>query len=130
MRALFRIALTVSAMALTATGAAAARAASNFDGVYVGVSATADNGSHCPTPQTPGPLTIANSSATSTTGFFTGTADTNGHVVLHTKESTRFEGQIDASGVLKAGGGTPRWHLHDDLEKALARRQQPIVANF
>jgi hypothetical protein len=108
MRALFRIALTVSAMALAITSAAPARAASGFDGTYAGVSATVDNGSHCPTPQTPGPLTIASGAATSATGFFTGAADANGHVVLHTKESTRFEGQIDTSGMLKVGGGSPR----------------------
>jgi hypothetical protein len=72
------------------------------------VSATVGGEARCPPPQTPAPLTIANGAATSTTGFFTGTADANGHVVLHTKESSRFEGQIDAAGVLTAGGGTPR----------------------
>ena len=102
MRTLFRIGFVISATAIVLSGAAMAQAA--YDGTYVGVSSTLSGGSRCVTAQTPAPLTIANGTAASTTGFFTGSVDASGHIVLHTKESTRFEGQIDGSGSIKAGG--------------------------
>ena len=108
MRMLFRTGLMVSAMVLGLSTHGTARAASGFDGVYAGVSAKVSGPAECPTAETPGPITVANGNITSATGFFTGVVDAAGHVVLHTKESTRYDGQIDASGVLKAGGGTPR----------------------
>ncbi|HUI34672.1 MAG TPA: hypothetical protein VLX67_03990 [Stellaceae bacterium] len=104
MRTLFRTSLMASAMSIALSGAALAQAA--YSGTYVGVSGTVNN-SHCEAAQTPGPLTIANGAVSSATGFFTGTVDANGHVVMHTKGSSRFEGNIDAAGNLTAGGGPP-----------------------
>ena len=80
--------------------------AGKFDGTYAGVSAAVSN-SRCPTAQTPGPLTMANGSVSSASGFFTGSVDASGHVVMHTTGQSRIEGQIDAAGTLTAGGGPP-----------------------
>lgn len=101
MRMLSRTGLVLSAMTL---GVAVAQAATPYDGTYVGVSATQTSGSsHCVAAQMPAPLTISNGTAASTAGYFTGTVDAQGHIVLHTKEQTRFEGQVDA-GSIKVGG--------------------------
>jgi hypothetical protein len=102
---LFRISLMASAIAVVFSGIAVAQSAASYDGTYIGVSGTVNN-TRCLTAQTPGPLTIANGNAVS--NYFTGTVDGSGHVVLHTKENSRFDGQIDGTGVLKAGGAPPQ----------------------
>jgi hypothetical protein len=94
----------ISAMTIALSGAAMAQAA--YNGTYAGVSGTVNNG-RCEAAQTPGPLTIANGAVSSASGFFSGTVDPSGHVVMHTKGSSRYEGNIDASGSLTAGGGPP-----------------------
>jgi hypothetical protein len=105
MQALFRMSLIASAMTIALSGVAMAQAA--YNGTYAGVSGAVNN-SHCEAAQTPGPLTIANGAISSPTGFFTGTVDANGHVIMHTKSGSRVEGNIDASGGLTAGGGPPQ----------------------
>ena len=47
-------------------------------------------------------LTITNGSIVSASGRFTGTVDAGGHVVMHTKENNRLDGQVDGSGHLTA----------------------------
>ena len=107
MLSLFRTGALAAAMTIALSGVAAAQTAVTYNGTYAGVSGSVNN-TRCEAAQTPGPLTVANGNVTSPTGFFTGTVDANGHVVMHTKGSSRIEGQIDGSGVLTAGGGPPQ----------------------
>jgi hypothetical protein len=109
MPALFRIGLAVSAMALAAPIHARAQAA--FDGTYIGVSGTTGQGGtvNCPPVPTPAPLTVsAGTVRSAVAGSFDVTVGADGRVVLHGKESIRYDGQIDPTGTLKVGGGTPR----------------------
>jgi hypothetical protein len=104
MHILLRGGVLVSAMTFAAAPNGLAQTLTNFDGTYVGVSANLNGSTHCVPAETPAPLTISQGNAATSTGFFTGTVDATGRVVLHTKQNTRFDGQIDGSGTLKAGG--------------------------
>ena len=78
MHMLFRTSLIAAAMSIALSGTALSQVA--YNGTYAGVSATVNN-PRCAAPQTPGPLTVANGTVRSATGFFTGTVDASGHVV-------------------------------------------------
>ena len=104
MRTLFRIWLTVSAMALAAPADALAQTATRFNGSYMVSPATGPG--RCAQMETPSPLTITNGKVQSADGHFTGSVDSNGLLVLRTKENMRFEGQIDAAGTAKAMGAS------------------------
>jgi hypothetical protein len=108
MRTLLRASLTASTAIIALWGVAAAQSPATYNGTYAGVSAVISSGDHCPTPETPSALTITNGNALSASGNFTGTVDGSGHIVLHTKDSNRYEGQIDGAGVIKVGGGGTR----------------------
>jgi hypothetical protein len=104
MHILFRGGVLMAAMTFAAPLSGLAQAVTTFDGTYVGVSGNLSGSTHCVPAETPAPLTISQGNAATSSGFFTGTVDATGHVVLHTKQSTRFDGQIDGSGTLKAEG--------------------------
>jgi hypothetical protein len=109
MRILIHTALGFLAMAIALPQLATAQAA--FDGTYVGVSGTTGQGGsvNCPPMSTPAPLTISNGTVSSSVAdSVQGTVGPDGRVVLHGKGSVRYDGQIDPSGTLKVGGGTPR----------------------
>jgi hypothetical protein len=85
-------------------------AAGPYDGTYAGTSlaftgtTTGGRGSVCTTAATaPAALTITNGHAQTTWGTSTleGDVDATGKLVMHSTLSGRFEGQIDATGVLK-----------------------------
>ena len=95
------LAASVTALAMTTLAHAQTPASGKFDGTYAGLPSTTSGGERCPQMETPSALTIANGAARSATGNFTGTVDGGGHIILHTKEATRFEGQIDTAGVVK-----------------------------
>jgi hypothetical protein len=87
-----------------------ADAASPYDGTYVGTSlaftgtTNSGKGNVCTTTATaPAPLTIANGHAQTKwgTSALEGEVDASGKLVMHSTLTGRFEGQIDATGVLK-----------------------------
>jgi hypothetical protein len=85
-----------------------AQAPGKFDGTYAGLPETTSGGERCPQMETPTPLTINGGNALSVNGNFSGTVSADGHVVLHTKEGTRFDGQVDATGLVKVMTTTTR----------------------
>jgi hypothetical protein len=104
MHKLFRIALTISAMSIAST--ALAQSTTKYDGTYVGLPEVTTGGAQCPQMETASALTITNGAIQSATGSFTGAVSADGHVVLHSKTATRFEGSIDPSGLVKVTGVT------------------------
>ena len=103
MPALFRICLIALAM-LVGLPALAKAQTNKFDGTYAGLPSTTSGGAQCPQMETASELTISGGNVQSATGSFTGTVGPDGHVVLHSKLALRFEGQIDASGLVKVTG--------------------------
>jgi hypothetical protein len=106
MHVLFRIGLTVAAMAVAAPALAQSTA---FDGTYAGVSGNSASisGAKCPPMQAPASLLIvANGAANSQNGFFQGTVAPDGRVTLHGKEAVSYQGQVDRSGAMKVTGST------------------------
>lgn len=112
MRTMFRIAVTVSAMALA--GPAFAQATTAYDGSYAGVSRENLNQnahSQCTTGQNPYTLTIANGAARmpwGTDGMLEGTVSPTGALTMHTTKGTfivHLDGKIDANGSITAGVG-------------------------
>jgi len=105
-------------MALLATTPALAQT-TKFDGTYAGVSGTTLGGTvNCPPMQTPTPLIITNGAAQSKApGSFQGTVGPDGSVVLHDKGNNRYQGTINATGLLKVGGGTPRCNFEFSWQK-------------
>src|SRR5262249_6198386 len=90
--------------------ATAAGAAGSYDGNYVSTSmvltgnSSGGKGNVCTTTGTaPAPLTIANGHAQTkwANGTLQGDVGPDGKLIMHAENSGRFEGQIDASGVLK-----------------------------
>lgn len=110
MRKLFRISLTVSAMAIALP--VLAQSTTKFDGTYVGVSGNSnESGStRCPPTPPPAPVTISNGAIQSAApGAFQGTVGADGRVVMHhSPDNLRYDGQIDGAGTLTAGGSSPR----------------------
>lgn len=104
MRAVFRICLIALAMSAALPALAYAQI-NRFDGTYTGLPTATSGKSQCPQMETPSPLTIANGNAQTATGNFTGTVSADGHVVMHA-QGTRFEGQIDATGLVKVVGAS------------------------
>jgi hypothetical protein len=104
MRRLFRICLIALAMSAALPVLAYAQI-NRFDGTYAGLPTTTSGESRCPQMETPSPLTIANGNAQTAAGNFTGTVSADGHVVMHA-QGIRFEGQIDATGLVKIVGGS------------------------
>jgi hypothetical protein len=107
MQLLFRTALAVSAMAITAPVGAWAQAAAGFDGTYGGVSLTASGSGHscAASSPVPGPLTISGGSAKTAQGqaVFQGTVNAQGALNLHSALGTVMTGKIDQSGNATAG---------------------------
>jgi hypothetical protein len=103
---LLRICLIGLAMAVALP--AAAQSPGNFDGTYAGLPSTVSGGERCPQLETPTPLTVGSGNAHSANGNFTGTVGADGRVVLHTKEGTRYDGQVDATGLVKVTAVTTR----------------------
>jgi len=88
---------------------AASASAASYDGTYIGTSATftgtssGGKGNVCSQVAAPAPLTIANGHAQTKwgDGTLTGDVDAGGKLIMHSTAAGRFEGQIDAGGVLK-----------------------------
>jgi hypothetical protein len=93
------------AMAVASPALTQAQTGNKFDGTYIGLPPTTAGDVHCPQIETPSALTIANSTAQTASGAFTGTVDADGHVVWHWKD-VRYEGQVDPSGLVKVAGST------------------------
>jgi hypothetical protein len=111
MPAVFRTCLIAMAMSVALAALALAQA-NKFDGTYAGLPSTTSGGSQCPQMETSGDLTISGGNVQSATGTFTGTVGADGHVVLHSKSAVRFEGQIDATGVVKVSGASTHGCLY------------------
>ncbi len=108
---LFRICFV--ALAISVALAALVQAQSNkFDGTYVGQPSTTSGGAQCPQLETASELAISGGNIQSATGSFTGTVGADGHVVLHSKSALRFEGQIDATGLVKVSGASTHGCLY------------------
>jgi hypothetical protein len=104
MHELFRIGLAISAITIALP--ALAQSTTKYDGTYVGLPEVTTGGAQCPQMEPASALTITNGAIQSATGSFTGTVAADGHVVLHSKSATRFEGSIDPSGLVKVTGVT------------------------
>lgn len=96
--------------AMVMAAATAPSVAGSYDGTYVGASMVltgninSGKGNACTTTVTaPAPLTIANGHAQTkwANGTLQGDVSPDGKLIMHAENSGRFEGQIDASGVLK-----------------------------
>jgi hypothetical protein len=101
MSTVFRISLTIAAMASAIPAAAQAPAAATFNGVYVGVSTTASpEGSCTPAQPVPSNLTIENGVARTATGF-EGTVTAGGDLELKNSAGIRTNGHVDNQGNIK-----------------------------
>jgi hypothetical protein len=88
-----------------------ARGAGPYDGTYAGISIssraanTGDKGNSCIiTAKVPGPLTVANGHASTPWSGGTlleGEVEPGGKLILRSSRAGRFEGQIDATGLVK-----------------------------
>jgi hypothetical protein len=110
MQKLFRISLMISAMAIALP--VFAQSTTKFDGTYAGVSGNSNEsgGTRCPPTPAPAPVTISNGTIQSSAGgAFQGTVGPDGRVVMHhSPDNLRYDGQIDGTGTLTAGGSSPR----------------------
>jgi len=111
MRAVFRTCLVALAISVALPELVKAQT-NKFDGTYTGLPSTTSGGAQCPPMETPSALTISNGAAQSASGAFTGTVDASGHVVLHSKTALRFEGQIDATGLVKVSAASTHGCLY------------------
>ena|SRR5579859_3344471 len=98
---LFRICFVALAMSVALPALVQAQV-NKFDGTYAGLPGSTTGDAKCPQMETPSALTVANGSIASASGNFTGTVDSSGRVVMHTKAANRLDGQVDASGRLTA----------------------------
>ena len=105
-------------IALLAIAPASAQT-NKFDGTYAGVSGKTLGGTvNCPPVPTPAPLIITNGAAQSQApGSFQGTVGPDGAVVLHDKESNRYQGTVNGTGLLKVAGGSPRCNFEFNWQK-------------
>jgi hypothetical protein len=98
MSTVFRIGLTIAAMASAIPAAAQAPTAATFNGIYVGVSTTGSPESFCKSAQpVPSTLTIENGVARIAAGF-EGTVTADGDLELKSSEGTRTSGHVDNQG--------------------------------
>jgi hypothetical protein len=111
MRKLFRICLVALAMSVALPVLVRAQT-TKFDGTYTGLPSTTSGAAQCPPMETASALTISGGNVQSATGNFTGTVAADGHVVLHSKTALRFEGQIDATGLVKVSGASTHGCLY------------------
>jgi hypothetical protein len=102
MPALFRICLTVSAMAMGLPGLAAAQSTTAFDGTYLGVSLQGSgSGRSCsPATSAPRPLTLSGGNARVVMGaqgdlVFQGTVDAHGVLTLRSGSGSLLSGRVD-----------------------------------
>jgi hypothetical protein len=105
----------VAAIAVAVPGIAGAQSTTPFDGIYQGVSTTANGGGSACAPSTPAPrpLTIRNGMAQfdagmSGTTVFQGTVSPQGNLTMRDNLADRLDGKIDPSG--KATGSV---HIGD-----------------
>ena len=98
----FRISLTILAMASALPAAGQAPTAATFNGTYGGISTTASPARSC-TPAQPAPstLTIENGVARTAAGF-EGTVTANGDLVLKNSTGISTNGHVDNQGNVTA----------------------------
>jgi hypothetical protein len=111
MRAVFRTCLIALAMSVVVPALVQAQT-NKFDGTYAGLPSTTSGGAQCPQMETAGALTISAGNVQSAGSSFTGTVGADGHVVLHSKSALRFEGQIDATGLVKVSAASTHGCLY------------------
>jgi hypothetical protein len=102
MSTVFRISLTIAAMASAIPAAAQAPAAATFNGIYVGVSTTASPERVCtPAQPVPSTLTIENGVARTAAGF-EGTVTAGGDLELKNSAEIHTNGHVDNQGNVTA----------------------------